>query len=59
MVNLFLQVLPKRRCDDDKRSIDEVDDPVRHWNVCLDDVGDNVLARVVTVALNGVGFDLN
>jgi hypothetical protein len=36
-----------------------VDDPVCHWNVCLDDVGDDVLARVVTIALNGVRFDLD
>jgi hypothetical protein len=59
MIYLFLQILPKRGCDDDERSVDEVDDPVCHWNVCLDDVGDDVLARVVTVALNGVRFDLN
>ena len=56
---LFFQILPERCSNDDERSIDEMDDAVGDRDVGLDDVGDDVLAAVMTVALNCVRLHLN
>ena len=41
------------------RSVDEVDDAVGDGDVGLHDVGDDMLATVMPVALNCVRFHLN
>ena len=53
-IYLLLEILPQRRRHDDERPVDEVDDAVGHRDVGLHDVGDDVLARVVPVALHRV-----
>ena len=58
-IYLLLEILPQRRRHDDERPVDEVDDAVGHRDVGLHDVGDDVLARVVPVALHRVRLHLN
>jgi len=52
----YLQKLGDRRIDNHQRSVDQMDHSVAHWDVGLDNLGQNHSLAVLGIAHNGVGL---
>lgn len=59
LVSLLDEVDPDGRCDHNEGLVDQVDDPVVHGDVGLDDVGEDMLPVVLVAPPDGIRFHLS